>query len=144
MDWHRVACSRVEQGGPESSPQCDFCSRFDLCHLEVRMNIECSRMVMVVCLSSLHEEQVLNTKVESCSKLSGFPFFLLLFSKEMSDDWCEMNLGGENIMFCLCIKERSSLEWRPGEIFTALGGPVWVSSWAGSLADVTRNPPSLF
>lgn len=74
MDWHRVACSRVEQGGPESSPQCDFCSRFDLCHPEVRMNIGSSRMVMVVCLSSMHEEQVLNTTVESCSKLSGFPF----------------------------------------------------------------------
>lgn len=29
---------------------------------------------MVVCLSSMHEEQVLNTKAESCSKLSDFPF----------------------------------------------------------------------
>lgn len=74
MDWHCVAGSRGEQGGPGSSPQCDFCSRCDPCDLEVRMTIKSSRRVIVVCLSSMHEEQVLNTKVESRSKLSDSPF----------------------------------------------------------------------
>lgn len=74
MDWHHVAGSRVGQGGSGSSPQCDFCSGCDLCNLEERMNIQSSRMVMVVCLSLMHEEQVLNTNAESCSKPSDFPF----------------------------------------------------------------------
>lgn len=144
MSWHHVTCSRVEEGGPESSPQCDFCSRYDLCNLEVKMNIESSRMVMEVCLSSMLKEQVSNTEVESCSKLSGCPFPFYCSARKWVGTDVRWNLGGETIMFCLCIKERSSLEWRPREIFTALGGPVWVSSWAGSLADVTRNPPGLF